>query len=110
MFFCNFAQILTHSIKLEIIFRKNESNQNIVNDEIMLENIIEREEVQPNVNSSTEKTNFTCDFCNQELLTTKDLEKHKKKYHPVKHPCDICWLIFDTERGMRNHLRSVHQT
>ena len=80
----------------------------------MLENIIESEEVQPIViNSSPEKITykiFPCDVCNQQLLTTKDLEKHNKKYHPVKHPCDTCWLIFDTERGMINHLGSVHQT
>ena len=45
----------------------------------------------------------------QQLSKEIELKKHKKSVDPVKHPCEICWQMFDTERGMRNHIRNYHQ-
>ena len=95
--------------RLEILSNRNTApKKTIVNDEILLEKINESENSRPATQKTTYET-YPCDVCNLELLAKKDLDKHKKTYHPVKHPCNICWLIFDTERGMRNHVRNVHQ-
>ena len=47
---------------------------------------------------------FSCSKCDEQFSKETELKKHMKTVHPVKHPCEICWQMFDTERGMRNHI------
>ena len=46
--------------------------------------------------------------CAEELSNQTKLKHHMKTVHPVKYPCNVCWQMFETERGMKNHCRNVH--
>ena len=83
-----------------------------VNDEIVCETLSENENKLEKAKHQVDtELNFTysCKECEKQFVRESDLSKHIKSNHPVKYHCDVCWLPFESERGMRNHFRSLHQ-
>ncbi|XP_054269352.1 zinc finger protein 227-like [Macrosteles quadrilineatus] len=56
----------------------------------------------------TEASLRTCVECGMEMLTVKELRKHRREFHELKRKCDTCNTLFSDSLAYKEHIAKIH--